>query len=112
MPFSQYCSRLSAQLAQSRHESTRQPTAARSPALNFLTPLPTDTHAADDLVPGHDGIYRALPLVARDVQVGMAHAAEEDVDLDVGWPGRAALNSKRPKRSTGGLGGISGCGNH
>jgi len=41
MPFSQYCSRPSLQVPQVRQESTKQPTAARSPTLNFVTLSPT-----------------------------------------------------------------------
>jgi hypothetical protein len=38
---------------------------------------------ADDLVARDRRIQRVLPLVARGVQVGVADAAEQDVDLDV-----------------------------
>ncbi len=44
--------------------------------------------AADDLVPGNAGIdggHHVVPLVAGLVQVGVADAAEENVDLNVGW---------------------------
>src|SRR4051812_48785898 len=40
-PLSQYCSSPSRQLAHVPHESTRPPTAARSPGLNFVTLGPT-----------------------------------------------------------------------
>src|SRR6187401_1071904 len=42
-PFRQYCSNPSLQLSHVLQESTRQPTAARSPILNFVTSLPTFT---------------------------------------------------------------------
>jgi hypothetical protein len=40
-------------------------------------------YAANDLVPGHAGKHRARPFGACLVQIGMAHAAEGDVDLDI-----------------------------
>ncbi len=39
-----------------------QPTAARSPSLNFFTPLPTLRDAPDDLVARHAGIPWACTL--------------------------------------------------
>src|SRR5208337_3073313 len=39
--------------------------------------------AADDLVAGNHGIARPAPVVAGVVDVGMAYAAEKDVDDDV-----------------------------
>src|SRR5690606_32391216 len=41
LPFSQYCSNPSLQLSHSRQLSTIQPTPAKSPTLNFVTPSPT-----------------------------------------------------------------------
>ena len=43
-------------------------------------------YAADDLVAGNAGIHSGhyvVPFVAHLVQVGVADAAEEDLDLDV-----------------------------
>ena len=40
--------------------------------------------AADDLMPGHARISGSAPFAARRVKIGMADAAEENVDLDVG----------------------------
>ena len=56
--------------------------------------------AADDLVAGHariDGRPRR-PLVAGGVQVGVAHAAVEDVDLDVALAGITARDARRSER--------------
>ena len=51
-------------------------------------------HAADNLVTGHDRISCVGPFVARGVQVGVANAAVEDVDLYVLRAGFAALEGK------------------
>ena len=71
---------------QVRSESTMHPTAARSPGLNFFTAEPDLCHAADNLVTGHARIYgrhHAAPLVARLVKIGVADAAEQNLDLHV-----------------------------
>ena len=49
-------------------------------------------HTADDLVTGNRRIEGVLPFVAGGVQVGMAHAAEQDLDPDVFRPGIATLD--------------------
>src|SRR5262249_43061090 len=54
--------------------------------------------AADDLVSRNHGIERARPLVARLVDVGVADAAELDVDDDVVRSGLAALDGQRSER--------------
>src|SRR5690606_3825139 len=65
-------------------------------------------HAADDLVARHHRKDRAAPLVARQVDVGMADAAVEDVDLHVARAGHAAFDREGRQRRAGGLGGIGG----
>jgi hypothetical protein len=42
-------------------------------------------HPADDLVAGNDGVDRLLPLVARHVDVGVAHSAVENLELHIFW---------------------------
>ena len=49
-------------------------------------------HTADDLVTGNRRIEGVLPFVAGGVQVGMAHAAEQDLDPDIVRPGIATLD--------------------
>ena len=93
-PLWQNCSRPSRQFGQVRQESTRQPTAARSPALNFVTLGADAADPADDLVARDTGIDRALPLVAGGVQVGVADAAVQDVDLDVARQRLAAVEGE------------------
>lgn len=62
-------------------------------------------HPADDLVPGHDGIFGTAPLVACGVDVGVADAAKEDVNYDVLVARLAPLESEWFQR---GVGRISG----
>jgi hypothetical protein len=40
-------------------------------------------HAPHDLVAGHAGIDSVFPFVTRGMEIGMADAAKEDVDLDI-----------------------------
>ena len=47
---------------------------------------------ADDLVTGNRRVEGVLPFVAGGVQVGMAHAAEQDLDLNVFRPGIATFD--------------------
>ena len=74
------------------------PMAAMSPGLNFLTALPSGRDAADNLVTRHHGIDGVAPLVAGHVQVGVADAAVEDLDGDIGGAGFAAGEAERSKR--------------
>ena len=55
-------------------------------------------HASDDLVAGHAGVEGALPLAPRLVEVGVAHPAIEDVDLDVARSGITAVDLDLRKR--------------
>ena len=57
--------------------------------------------AADDLVTGDGGIDGELPLVAREVDVGVADAAVEDLDLHVGVAGFAAVDDGGRERRIG-----------
>ena len=54
--------------------------------------------AADDFVAGHHRVDGVVPFVARLVQVGVADAAIEDVDDDVGGQRFAALDGKWRER--------------
>ena len=100
-PFSQYCSRPSAQAWQCWQLSTRQPTPDRIADLEPGDVVADRADVADDLVAGHAGIERAAPFGADRVQVGMADAAKGDVDLDVVRAGRAALDVHRLERLVG-----------
>ncbi len=62
---------------------------------------------ADDLVAGDAGVERAFPLALGGVEVGMADAAEGDVDRDVGLAGFAALEAEGGERGFGGLRGVA-----
>ena len=69
--------------------------------------------AADDLVTRHAGKQRALPLRTGGVEVGVADAAEQDVDRDVLGAGVAALKREGGKRRGRRLGRIGlGWGGH
>jgi len=68
----QYCSSPALQLVHLRHESTMQPTAARSPSFTLVTCAPARTTRPTTLVAGHHRVRGALPLIARLVQVGVA----------------------------------------
>ena len=55
-------------------------------------------HPADDLVPGNTGInrrHRVLPFVSDLVQIGMADAAIQDIDLQVLRPRLTPTNCER-----------------
>lgn len=65
---------------------------------------PDADHSADDLVSGHNGKDHAGPLTAGRVQVRVAHAAEEDVDMHISRPGVAAVDVEVGERGRGGLG--------
>src|ERR1041385_360407 len=67
-PTSQYCSSPALQLAQVRHESTMQPTAARSPTLKRVTSLPTAVTRPTISCPGTTGyvvLVHSLRTVCR-----------------------------------------------
>ena len=66
-------------------------------------------HAAHDLVARDGGVQRESPLVAHEMQVGMADAAIEDLDLDIAGGRRAAFDGGRAerRRGTGGGKGLS-----
>jgi hypothetical protein len=63
-------------------------------------------HAPDDLVAGHGGILGEVPLVAREVQVGVADAAVEDLDLHIARERLAAFDDGGRERRGGADGGI------
>jgi hypothetical protein len=64
-----------------------------------MQPTASNLHdAAGDFVTGNAGIGGAAPFAARRVDVGMADAAKENFDLNVGWPGVAPLERERGER--------------
>ena len=67
--------------------------------------------AAEDLVARHDRILREAPLVSGEVEIAVADAAEEDVDLDIACGRLAALDRVRGEGRGGRLGGV-GAGGH
>ena len=69
-------------------------------------------HASDDLVARHARIRRAAPFTARGVQIGVTHAAEENVDLDIVRGRLAPLDGKRNQRRSRRLCGIGFGGGH
>jgi hypothetical protein len=88
--FGQNCSRPAWHSGQVRSESTMQPTAARSPGLNFGDRGADLGDTADDLMARDAGVDRrhdAAPFIADLVEIGVADAAEQDLDLHVvfGW---------------------------
>lgn len=58
-------------------------------------------YAADNLMAGHRRVQGVVPLIARGVQVGVADAAVEDIDLYVIRPWRTALKGKGFERILG-----------
>ena len=65
--------------------------------------------AADDLVARNHGInggHDAFPLIANLMQIGVADAAEEDLDLNVLGTRIAARNGERSEGRGGGMGGV------
>ena len=78
-----------------------QPTPTRSPAAKRADLGAHLLHATDDLVPGYHGEHGAAPFVPRLVEVGVADAAEEDVQVDVLRAGRPPLELERGQRASG-----------
>ena len=76
------------------------------PDLEFLHRAAGGRDAADDFVAWHGRILSETPLVADEVQVGVADAAIEDLDLDVGGGRLAALDNRRAERGGGAGGGV------
>lgn len=64
---------------------------------------PDRSHTADDFMAGYAGILRAFPLRAHLVQVGMADAAERDINLDIVSAWRAASNTQWLQRLVAGV---------
>ena len=55
-------------------------------------------HPADDLVAGHAGVYRGhdlIPLISSGMEIGVAYAAEQNLDLHVPFGGLAASDRSR-----------------
>ena len=89
-----------------------QPTAARSPGLNFFTRRADAGHAPDHFVARHAGISCPAPFIADDVDIRVADAAKKNLDLHVMSSRRAALDGKRRERRFGAASGVSFCLNH
>ena len=81
--------------AHSRQESTKHPTPTRSPVLNLVDLIAGFDHAADDFVSRHHGINRAAPFVSGLMDIGMADATIEDVDLYIVGLDVPALKAER-----------------
>src|SRR5947209_1875495 len=84
--FGQNCSRPALHCGQVPSESTMQPTAARSPRVVLGNCRADLGYTADDLVAGNNRVIRGhelAPLVADRMEIGVADAAEEDLDLHV-----------------------------
>ena len=77
-----------------------------------LHPRAHARHLSDDLVARHHREERAAPLVADLVEVGVAHAAERDVDDDVPRTGLAAGELERRDGRGGGRGSVGLHGGH
>ena len=63
-------------------------------------------HPADDFVSGHAGVGGSLPLVAHRVNVRMADAAKEDLDLNVMLTGHPAFEAEGCEWGRGRTGGV------
>ena len=59
---------------------------------------------ADDLVTRDARVDRALPVVAAGMEVAVANAGVGDLDRDIVWPERAALEVHRAERLVGRIG--------
>ena len=70
-----------------------QPTAPKSPFLEFLHLAADFSDASDDLMTGHTRIVSSTPFIARDVQIGMTYTTKLNVDLHVVWQRIAALRN-------------------
>jgi len=73
------------------------------PDFEFADVIAHCSHLANDLMAGNAGIDRVVPFVAGLMQVRVADAAVEDVDLHVMRTGRAAFEGKRGEGAGGGL---------
>jgi hypothetical protein len=64
-------------------------------------------HPPDDFVTRHDRILFPAPVVTDVVDIGVANAAKQDLDLDVVWTQVAALEGKRHKIRLGRVDGVA-----
>jgi hypothetical protein len=69
-------------------------------------------HMADDLVTGHDGIDRVVPVVVHLMGIGMADTAIGDIDGDVIVTQGPTLETKRREGGVGLMGGKSQASSH
>ena len=107
MPLTQYCSRPSSQACAVLAGVDHAADADHVADLEVLDVRANRADPADDLVARHHRVDAAAPFVAGLVQVGMAHAAVEDVDHHVVRARIAALERMRCQRGGGGLGGVA-----
>ena len=77
--------------------------------LEFRHPAADGRHAAHDFVAGHGRVLGEMPFIPREMQVGVADAAVENLDLHVARERLAALDHGRAQRG-GGAGGGEGFG--
>jgi hypothetical protein len=77
-------------------------------ALTEILHVPSDFHdAPDDFVTGNAGILRAAPFAARGMDVGMANATEENVELNIGRAWIPALERVWRQRGSFGFRGVA-----
>ncbi len=73
-----------------------------------LLDMGADFHdLADDLVAGHHRVERVVPVVANLMEIGVADAGVENLDLDIVRAGFAPLEIERDKRRLRVVGGIA-----
>ena len=79
------------------HQSTDTGQIAR---LELRDRVADGSHAADDLVAGHDRMTRIAPLVTHGMQIGMANAAVQNIDPHIVGPQIAPLEIQLVVRHT------------
>jgi hypothetical protein len=77
--------------------------------LEFCDLIARFDDTANDFVSRHHRVNRATPFVARLMDIGMANATIEDVDLHIVGLNVPALETERRKRIGGALYGIGIC---
>jgi len=78
----QNCSRPARQSGHVRHESTRHADSIAN--LEFGHSCTDGGYLPNNLMARHRGILSEVPFIAREVQVGVADPAIEDLDLNIG----------------------------
>jgi hypothetical protein len=87
----------------------KTPDSGQIACFEFGDVIPRLDHAADNLVTWHHRIDRTTPLVASLVNIRMADAAIQNVDLDVMWTHFAPLKAERAQWISWAISGISLC---